>query len=309
MVHTHYDNLRITRNATPGVIKAAYRALSQEFHPDRNPGRDTTRIMQIINDAYAVLSDPAARAKYDAKVATEDAIAGSSARAGNNEHQRRGPDEAGRERRAQEAAHAAERKRRADEAERQRQMTEEAERKRHAEAAAQQAQRDKAQTRGLWGLLIWIYIIGIVVLGIVLAASQVKSRNGADAHVAEAQAEPDVLNRPDLVRWVKGARDSERGREVNYAADIVKRDGAIIGAWIMRKYDAPVTSSEGKSRYSYAIEHIDIDCAAHTIENGAGLVYDQMWAKVAKFPRGELLSFERSSPDVRATATFLCSPA
>jgi hypothetical protein len=65
-MHTHYDNLRVTRNATPGVIKAAYRALSHEFHPDKNPGRDTTRIMEIINEAYAVLSDPAARARYDA---------------------------------------------------------------------------------------------------------------------------------------------------------------------------------------------------------------------------------------------------
>jgi curved DNA-binding protein CbpA len=74
-IHTHYDNLRITRNATPGIIKAAYRALSVEYHPDKNPDRDTTRIMQMLNDAYAVLSDPDARAKYDAKVAAQEAAA------------------------------------------------------------------------------------------------------------------------------------------------------------------------------------------------------------------------------------------
>ena len=73
VIHTHYDNLRIKRNATQGIIKAAYRALSYEYHPDRNPDRDTTRIMQMLNDAYAVLSDPVARAKYDAHVAAQEA--------------------------------------------------------------------------------------------------------------------------------------------------------------------------------------------------------------------------------------------
>ncbi|WP_050453283.1 J domain-containing protein [Candidatus Burkholderia verschuerenii] len=78
-IHTHYDNLRIKRNATPGIIKAAYRALSVEYHPDKNPDRDTTHIMQMLNDAYAVLGDPVARAKYDAKVAAEKAAASQEA--------------------------------------------------------------------------------------------------------------------------------------------------------------------------------------------------------------------------------------
>jgi DnaJ-class molecular chaperone len=72
-IHTHYDNLRIKRNASPGIIKAAYRALSAEYHPDKNPDRDTTRIMQMLNDAYAVLSDPAARERYDARIDAEEA--------------------------------------------------------------------------------------------------------------------------------------------------------------------------------------------------------------------------------------------
>ena len=37
-IHTHYDNLKVTRDAPTEVIRAAYRALSQQFHPDRNPG-------------------------------------------------------------------------------------------------------------------------------------------------------------------------------------------------------------------------------------------------------------------------------
>ena len=65
-VHTHYDNLKVTRNAPPEVIRAAYKSLSQKFHPDRNqqdPG--ATRTFQIINSAYEVLSDPLRRREHD----------------------------------------------------------------------------------------------------------------------------------------------------------------------------------------------------------------------------------------------------
>lgn len=65
MSHTHYDNLRVTRNAPDSVIKSAYKALAQQYHPDRNRSPDATRVMQIVNDAYAVLSDPFRRAEYD----------------------------------------------------------------------------------------------------------------------------------------------------------------------------------------------------------------------------------------------------
>lgn len=64
---THYDNLKVARDAPAEVIKAAYRALSQRHHPDRNPGdADAVRTMQAINDSYAVLSDPARRREHDA---------------------------------------------------------------------------------------------------------------------------------------------------------------------------------------------------------------------------------------------------
>ncbi|MFL9929829.1 J domain-containing protein [Paraburkholderia sp. RL18-103-BIB-C] len=114
-MHTHYDNLRVTRNAPPGVIKAAYRALSQEFHPDKNLGRDTTRIMKIINEAYAVLSDPEARARYDATLAGDERQS-SSAKQQETDGAQRAAEAAERQRRAGEAKAAAE-KRRADEAE------------------------------------------------------------------------------------------------------------------------------------------------------------------------------------------------
>lgn len=65
-MRTHYDNLKVAENAPIEVIRAAYRALCQKMHPDKNPGNaDAHRIMQILNDAYTVLSDPASRAAYD----------------------------------------------------------------------------------------------------------------------------------------------------------------------------------------------------------------------------------------------------
>lgn len=69
---THYDNLKVTRTATPAVIKAAYKALAQEYHPDRNKHPNAARIMQIVNDAYAVLSDPVRREKHDRWIVQEE---------------------------------------------------------------------------------------------------------------------------------------------------------------------------------------------------------------------------------------------
>ena len=65
-IHTHYDNLKVARNAPPEVIKAAYRALSQRYHPDRNLGdAESLRVMTLINQSYETLSDPLLRKQHD----------------------------------------------------------------------------------------------------------------------------------------------------------------------------------------------------------------------------------------------------
>jgi curved DNA-binding protein CbpA len=72
----HYRTLQVTRNAETEVIERAYRALSLKYHPDRVSGPDresATRQMQAINEAYAVLRDPARRRKYDQTLAPEGA--------------------------------------------------------------------------------------------------------------------------------------------------------------------------------------------------------------------------------------------
>jgi TPR repeat protein len=73
-IHTYYDNLKIVRTAPIGVIKASYRALSQQHHPDKNNGSfESTHIMKIINKAYEVLSDPIQRAAYDEELRQKEA--------------------------------------------------------------------------------------------------------------------------------------------------------------------------------------------------------------------------------------------
>ena len=72
--HTHYDNLKVTRNAPPEVIRAAYKTLCQHFHPDRHGGHPkATQTFQIINAAYEVLSDPDKRRQHDEWIAKAEA--------------------------------------------------------------------------------------------------------------------------------------------------------------------------------------------------------------------------------------------
>jgi DnaJ-class molecular chaperone len=62
----HYATLGLDRRCTLTQIRAAYRLLAAEHHPDRNPDSDEALArMQAINDAYETLSDPARRRLYN----------------------------------------------------------------------------------------------------------------------------------------------------------------------------------------------------------------------------------------------------
>jgi DnaJ-class molecular chaperone len=67
---THYDNLKVSRDAPIEVIQAAYRSLARKYHPDKTGSTaegDTT--MKILNASYEVLSDPVKRAQHDRWIA------------------------------------------------------------------------------------------------------------------------------------------------------------------------------------------------------------------------------------------------
>ena len=67
MQKTHYDTLKVSRDAPIEVIRAAYRVLSQKYHPDRQPANPAAAdTMGLLNKAYEVLSDPDRRREHDA---------------------------------------------------------------------------------------------------------------------------------------------------------------------------------------------------------------------------------------------------
>jgi len=62
----YYKTLGVPRTATQAEIKKAFRKLARESHPDKHAGDKTAeRRFKDVNEANAVLSDPAKRAKYD----------------------------------------------------------------------------------------------------------------------------------------------------------------------------------------------------------------------------------------------------
>ena len=65
MFKDYYQILGIERSANSEEIRKAYKTASMKYHPDRNPGKDTTSQMQDINEAYAILKDDDKRSRYD----------------------------------------------------------------------------------------------------------------------------------------------------------------------------------------------------------------------------------------------------
>ena len=62
----YYVVLGVPRTASDKEIKAAYRRLARKHHPDVNPGdKQAEARFKEIGEAYAVLSDPEKRKKYD----------------------------------------------------------------------------------------------------------------------------------------------------------------------------------------------------------------------------------------------------
>jgi len=62
----YYDTLGVRKDATAAQLKAAYRKLAMQHHPDRNPGdKQAEQRFKEVSEAYEVLKDEQKRAAYD----------------------------------------------------------------------------------------------------------------------------------------------------------------------------------------------------------------------------------------------------
>lgn len=70
MAPTHYQVLDVSPGATLGQVRRAYKLQAHRWHPDKHQGSPAAHARFVqVQQAYAVLSDPARRAQYDAGLA------------------------------------------------------------------------------------------------------------------------------------------------------------------------------------------------------------------------------------------------
>jgi len=66
-----YDVLNVAPEAEPVVVEAAYKALIKKYHPDQAVEMPVSKDATAINEAFAILKDPAKRADYDHRLWTK----------------------------------------------------------------------------------------------------------------------------------------------------------------------------------------------------------------------------------------------
>jgi hypothetical protein len=72
-IATYYSRLKVAPDAPPEVIRAAYKALAQKYHPDRHRGSIRHEIvLAALNKAQDVLLDPERRAAHDHWIRAEE---------------------------------------------------------------------------------------------------------------------------------------------------------------------------------------------------------------------------------------------
>ena len=67
-MHDFYKILGLEASASPDAVRQAFRRLAREWHPDTSTAPDATSRLQLINEAYAVLKNPARRKAHDGEL-------------------------------------------------------------------------------------------------------------------------------------------------------------------------------------------------------------------------------------------------
>ena len=62
----YYEVLGVSKDASDGDLKKAFRSLARKYHPDKNPDDpESEKMFKEVQEAYAVLSNPEQRRQYD----------------------------------------------------------------------------------------------------------------------------------------------------------------------------------------------------------------------------------------------------
>ncbi|CDH53530.1 dnaj homolog subfamily c member 7 isoform 1 [Lichtheimia corymbifera JMRC:FSU:9682] len=73
----YYKILGLTKSATDSEIKKAYRKLALQYHPDKNDGDAKAEAkFKEVGEAYAILSDPQKKSRYDSGVDLDGGMGG-----------------------------------------------------------------------------------------------------------------------------------------------------------------------------------------------------------------------------------------
>ena len=71
---TLYAFLGVARDAEHETIRAAYRRLARQWHPDVCRDKNANEMFLKIQEAYQILSNTSTRARYDAGLALEESL-------------------------------------------------------------------------------------------------------------------------------------------------------------------------------------------------------------------------------------------
>ena len=213
---THYDNLQISRSASPEVIKAAYRTLSAKYHPDRNRGdARSAEIMSIINSSYAVLSNDDARRQHDAWIKRQEGArairAGAHGFTQSGDPGYRGPVDAPN---WSPQGSSAERRHWSS-----------------TDGASPATEAALAQGRtGKFAALFGSAAVACLLVYGLLSEQQVRNRTGAGSNPqASARIGAGPLRASEPVVWVSPARDEAPGRAVEIATAFAQSEKLLPG--------------------------------------------------------------------------------
>jgi curved DNA-binding protein CbpA len=71
-----YATLGVPRGASAQQVQQAYRRLARRYHPDLHPDAETTERMQLVNQAWEILSSSTRPASYDVESASGESAGG-----------------------------------------------------------------------------------------------------------------------------------------------------------------------------------------------------------------------------------------